>query len=1453
MSLSSVNCLVLRGAGQNPLIDLRELINEGICKEFILEIENFLNMNSTYRYNIIEWCSSEKWDSLILNEGMYFFPLNFIVQMTNYYKLHDENLPISSIIGHSQGLIGAVVISLSSDICMFLHNCKIGALMLAHQGYRMGMQFNDIASRMISVKGMEWEFLSKLLPGVEPALINTDTQFVFSGNATLLNDIKSKLVDYGEELNQNKIIYNERKPYCKVIDIPMTVAAHSSVNDGLLDILANDMISFNFQNDRMQIPVFGNDGKLINIETDLMRYLFRSQLTDQVNWVKIIKSQSNIKTFIDLGPGKRDGLFHITLENIRFDQELILCTEINRLSHNSELCSVLASRNMCHSELHEPRTKLTETLKCKYPFWIAGMTPTSCSPLFVANAVNAGVCAELAGGGYPTEKMFIDAVNETSRLTKKPFGINIIYANPRLWNFQYPISIQLKRGGTPIDGICIGAGVPSKDVGIEIVKECQDAGMRWVSFKPSTVTTIRTVIDIANAVPSFNIVLQWTCGYAGGHHSYENFTDSIHATYREIRNANNIILIAGSGMGSGEHAYKYLSGDFNQMIFDGILFGSAVMAVKESNLSLQCKQLLVDTPGISNDANWTDTQNGVIGGVTSIYSELGERIHVVANKGALAWKEIDQMIKNKTMNHDRIIQLLNNYQKPYFGDLENMTHSDVINRFASLLPINPHPDFLRKLKDVEKLFNCRNGMLSQYEIDRFLNICNEKGTKLPPFIPIIDENFEYWFKKDSLWYCENESYDANKVIILQSPVSVRFIDRVNEPIEMFLERNMKELQKVWERPYYYPSISIAQPDSLDFFELFPMKEYDSFNEDELNEFISNTKISEINSKFGYICARSVSNVFAWMLRKFSFNPNGVIHKYQYFKKGDNYTVGDKIVSKIQIVKVEHKATRTEITVRTEFRTVLTEFRTARAEFRPVCAEFRTDHVFLGETVSCFSMLGRVTGIEIDSKENIFNLPQHNIKSFRKSIRVPVSGDQYAKISTDMNPIHRIPEYALKSKIGSTEMSTIVHGMWTASTVLSCLEDVKEGYFRFVAPLFHTQNGILIVTDDCVRSNDITILESKLYTKQRVGICFAGQGSLSQGDGLQMYEKNKNIKRLYDDCTKYIWDEFGVNILNILKFNPKEIWIELNETNQKYWMSSTVSHPEGVVNYSPFSQVLTVLYEYALYTINPIEYHLIAGHSLGEYLVPVIVFNMDIRLVLKLVMIRGLNMVGNSEKKQYRMVSINPSRIGKTIEDLEKIVNAMNYNNHFVEIVNYNILNRQYIITGDIESLSKTISAFENDLSNSIHLGRTKTSVVLSGIDLPFHSSYMTDRAKNFRSQLTSVFTEEYNYNALVGKYIPNLTGKVFEISKQYAQLILDIDPLNDSILHLYNDWDMYDNNTRAMIFFIELLTLQFCNKVKWIDTSEIFEKNCNVVYEISPKPILTKMFLNPSGKMHVEC
>lgn len=348
----------------------------------------------------------------------------------------------------------------------------------------------------------------------------------------------------------------------------------------------------------------------------------------------------------------------------------------------------------------------------KPPIMVAGMTPTTVKAGFVSAVLDAGFHVELAGGGHYNAKALREKVAEIQ--SKIPAGVgltlNSLYINPRQFGFQFPLWQEMRREGLPVEGFCVAAGVPTTEKAAEIIEGLKNAGIKHISFKPGSIDGIRQVVNIASANPDFPVILQWTGGRAGGHHSCEDFHQPILATYGSIRQQSNISLVGGSGFGGADDVWPYLTGDWSvdlygtqPMPFDGFLFASRVMIAKEAHTSSSVKDLIVAAKGV-DDSQWEGTYAKETGGILTVRSELGEPIHKIATRGVKLWKEFDDTVfklpKEKraawlTERRAEVIAKLNkDFNKPWFGwkkddrvveDIADMTYEEVALRMIRLM------------------------------------------------------------------------------------------------------------------------------------------------------------------------------------------------------------------------------------------------------------------------------------------------------------------------------------------------------------------------------------------------------------------------------------------------------------------------------------------------------------------------------------------------------------------------------------------------------------------------------------------------------------------------------------------------------------------------------------------------------------------------------------------------
>ncbi len=84
-----------------------------------------------------------------------------------------------------------------------------------------------------------------------------------------------------------------------------------------------------------------------------------------------------------------------------------------------------------------------------------------------------------------------------------------------------------------------------------------------------------------------------------------------------------------------------------------------------------------------------------------------------------------------------------------------------------------------------------------------------------PFIAVLDDEFETWFKKDSLWQSEDLNAvvgrDVGRVCILHGPVAVRHSKVVDEPIKAILDSiHDGHISHLVENEYYGERSNVPQ-------------------------------------------------------------------------------------------------------------------------------------------------------------------------------------------------------------------------------------------------------------------------------------------------------------------------------------------------------------------------------------------------------------------------------------------------------------------------------------------------------------------------------------------------------------------------------------------------------------------------------------------------------------------
>ncbi|KAG6979977.1 Fatty acid synthase subunit beta [Fusarium oxysporum f. sp. conglutinans] len=324
-------------------------------------------------------------------------------------------------------------------------------------------------------------------------------------------------------------------------------------------------------------------------------------------------------------------------------------------------------------------------------------------------------------------------------------------------------------------------------------------------------------------------MLQWTGGRGGGHHSFEDFHQPILQMYGRIRRQENIILVAGSGFGGADDTYPYITGEWPRsmayppMPFDGCLFGSRMMVAKEAHTSKDVKRGYLLPPLASRTAIGSKPIKDLLVGFLPFALRWVSPCTKLATRGVRFWAEMDQKIfslpKQKRVtelnrNKDYIIKKLNDdYQKVWFGrnkegnavDLADMTYAEVLRRLVELLYIGHQSrwihhsyaflvgDYIHRLEERLASTPGKVSLLQSYsELNEPFEVTDRDPLRKPVnFIPVLDENFEFYFKKDSLW--QSEDLDAvvwpRRWPNMYSPGSCRckFSTQIDQPIQSILD------------------------------------------------------------------------------------------------------------------------------------------------------------------------------------------------------------------------------------------------------------------------------------------------------------------------------------------------------------------------------------------------------------------------------------------------------------------------------------------------------------------------------------------------------------------------------------------------------------------------------------------------------------------------------------------
>ena len=803
--------------------------------------------------------------------GITIAQLASVKDLTNLGYNFEVNKPIASL-GHSQGIIAAKIVearikagswqNAQNQIAELIAIAYIIGAAADREARMLEISGNGEKTPMLSLKGVTFEQAKALIKRVERtrgvisiAVKNSRNHIVLSGYPEDMEAVQNQ----AQKESQRSKKMREMKerggsvfaPIAEYLDV--TVPFHSPIMKPAVE----------------QVEAWAKDAGL---DAELALKLANAVLVEPVDWAKqIAKVLNNVNArelyILDMGPGEVLG----KLTNVLLQGSGAGVVEVGTMNARAKASTTSAAeaellRTGCWADfaprvIDTPAGKKVVTkfskLTGKAPVLLAGMTPTTVDPEIVAAAANAGYWAELAGGGQVTEEVFDRHMDSLSKQLQEGATVefNAMFMDRYLWNLQFGskrIVPKKRASGAPIDGVVISAGIPELDEAKELVETLQADGFPYVAFKPGTMEQIRQVVRIAKAVKPATIIAQVEGGSAGGHHSWESLDDLLISTYAQVRECNNLVLVAGGGIGTPSRAADYISGEWSNkyglpnMPVDAVMIGTAAMTAKEAHTSAQVKRMLVETPGITeaNDAcveglgasedpfapigeRWVPSGK-VVGGVTSGLSHLHADIYEIENASARCGRLLVHMMKNPEeleLRKDEVIAALNSTAKPYFGDVENMTYTQFAQRFLDLSYPWADPTYadryLHLLQRIEaRLISQDSGEFTsilpdikqvaenpQSALDSLVQVFPNASTmnvvpmdaawfptlvreypKPMPFVPVIDNDLLRWWGQDQLWQSEDSRYSADAVRVIPGPISVAGITTMDEPIADILGR-----------------------------------------------------------------------------------------------------------------------------------------------------------------------------------------------------------------------------------------------------------------------------------------------------------------------------------------------------------------------------------------------------------------------------------------------------------------------------------------------------------------------------------------------------------------------------------------------------------------------------------------------------------------------------------------
>ncbi|MDN6620277.1 MAG: acyltransferase domain-containing protein, partial [Corynebacterium variabile] len=458
---------------------------------------------------------------------------------------------------------------------------------------------------------------------------------------------------------------------------------------------------------------------------------------------------------------------------------------------------------------------------------------------------------------------------------------------------------------------------------------------------------------------------------------------------------------------------------------------------------------------------------------------------------------------------------------------------------------------------------------------------------------------------------------------------------------------------------------------------------------------------------------------------------------------------------------------------------------------------------------------------------------------RTRVNAPAEMTPFAWVSGDFNPIHTSHVAARVAGL----QAPLVHGMWLSATAQHAASAAGSGHtilgwtYRMfglvqlgdpvdiqVERVGRVAGGGLLLDVTCRINDELVSQGTAVTAAPTIAYVYPGQGIQAKGMGLDERAASKATTEVWERADRHTREALDFSILTVVRDNPTELTAK----------GVTYHHPDGVLYLTQFTQVALATLALAQ-TARLREADALvadafyAGHSLGEYTaLSAYAGTIDLETVLEVVFHRGSTMhhlIPRDEhgRSDYRMGALRPNQFGVDDEHVVEYVNGVaEASGEFLEIVNFNLAGEQYSIAGTVAGLA----ALEEDAARrTAEHGGKGSFMMVPGIDVPFHSRVLHPGVPDFREKLDGLLPPRINHEILVGRYIPNLVARPFELTEDFVRSILDVVP-SEPAQALLDDWAAAtaDDAAQATTYrnlFIELLCWQLASPVRWIAPQDL--------------------------------